>query len=101
MRRATHHVAILGSDMPEAPIVKLAPAVDVAEQDEPEPPQELALPTAFTAGIFDKVDRLEDQEIKKVTRAKTSACDLTSAPAPHRPQEQACRRRAAGHSEWI
>ncbi len=30
-----HHVAILGSDMPKVPIVKLVPAVDVAEQDEP------------------------------------------------------------------
>ncbi len=88
--------------MLQVPIVNLVPAADVAEQDEPEPPQELAPPAAFTASFFDKVDKLEDQEVsetaqlteaaaaeaeptlKKASQARASAHDLTLtlAPAP-------------------
>ena len=82
------------------PIINLVPAADVAEQDEPEPPQELAPPTAFTASVFEKVDELEVQEVndfaqvtvaaaveeeptlKKATQTGASAYDLTVTPAP-------------------
>ncbi len=86
------------------PIINLAPAADVAEQNEPEPPQELAPRTAFTASVFDKVDRLEDQDVNDIaqvidaaaveaepTLKRATACDLAVTPIPA-PQEQECRQ---------
>ncbi len=88
------HISILGSHFPKMPIVELFPAVDVAEQNQPQPPQELA-PPAFTASVFDKADRLEnevkdieieaDPALKNVTRTRASACDLTLTLAPATP----------------
>ncbi len=51
----------------------LAPAADVADKSEPEPPQELAPPTAFAASIFEKVDKLEGQEVNDIVHVIDSA----------------------------
>ena len=67
------HVATLGRNTPQVPIVKLVPAADVAEQDVPEPPQELAPPTAFAASVFDKADKLEDQEVNDIVQVSDAA----------------------------
>jgi hypothetical protein len=35
-------------------------------KDEPEPPQEMVPPTAFTADVFDKVDKMANKETHEV-----------------------------------
>ncbi len=113
-----HHIAILRPNVLQVPIANLAPAVDVAEQDEPEPHQQVAPPTVFATGVFDVVSKLEDQEVNdpaqvteaaaveaepmlnKVIQTRT-ARDLALTLAQRRRQELVCRRPAARHSEWI
>jgi hypothetical protein len=92
------HVAILGQNAPRAPIIDLIPAIDAADQHKPKPPQEMAPPTVFMTDVFDKVDKLENQEVKDIVKdidaaaresepslKEVTTCDLTVSPIPAPP----------------
>ncbi len=85
----------------KVPNINLIPAADAADQDEPEPPLEMAPPTAFRADVFDKVDKMvgkENREVKDIVevidaaalepeplRKVVATCDLTASPSPRPP----------------
>ncbi len=105
--------------MPGVPIIDLTPAAAAAaaaaDQNEPEPPQRMAPPTAFTAKVFDQVDKLEAKEVRNIAQVIDAAAveaepllkrELRLATSrcrrfQHRREGQECRQRRAGHTEWI